>query len=234
MPTSCSAHDCTNRYGMEGLLWKKIPRDKILKWAWKEKIKRQVLPKEIWLCSKHFDNECFERDLKTELLNGSDDPMYKIKDDAIPTIFSYTKKPGPRKASLRRSIISERHQLADVAEQLVSAKDNAENTSLDVLEYSNGVDACVNTDISFCPFDNVTFNSNSDEILNDSNFENVENVDEPMTDDDDNRDPDFDMNTVYSDTSDEENYEIDDDLVSNMSPESDMKLIVFFLPYYHY
>ena len=108
MHTSCSAGECTNRYGEEGLLWKKIPRDKTLNNIWRAKIKRKLWPKEIWLCSEHFDNDSLERDLKTELLNGSDVLVYKIKDDAIPTICNYKKQPTPREASVRRSTTSER------------------------------------------------------------------------------------------------------------------------------
>ena len=40
------------------------------------------------LCSSHFDSDCFERNLKKEFETKSEKEIYKIKDNAIPTIFT--------------------------------------------------------------------------------------------------------------------------------------------------
>jgi hypothetical protein len=82
-----------------------LPRDKSLKKVWLAKIKRANLPREenIKVCNLHFEESCFERDLKNELLGN---PCQRLlKKDAFPTLFNYnvdlvvTKK---RPASERR------------------------------------------------------------------------------------------------------------------------------------
>lgn len=64
---SCGAPDCTNRSSKDlDRSFHRLPsanhgeRRK----AWLAKIKRQILPKELYICSDHFETDCFERDLK--------------------------------------------------------------------------------------------------------------------------------------------------------------------------
>ena len=58
------------------------------------KVKRKdgTLPKErnIALCSEHFTEDCIERDLKKEFELQSGEQFYKIKENAVPTIFKHT------------------------------------------------------------------------------------------------------------------------------------------------
>ena len=54
---------------------------------WIVQLKREdPIPKNFFVCSKHFELECFERDLKSELLGLL--PKSKMKVDAIPYIIS--------------------------------------------------------------------------------------------------------------------------------------------------
>ena len=62
--------------------------ESILK-QWLAKISRAdlVVTKNSRLCSRHFDDECYERDLKAELLGTP--RQFRLKPDAVPTKFSH-------------------------------------------------------------------------------------------------------------------------------------------------
>ena len=69
----CAAFECTNRYNPESeISFHKLPkrnREKVRK-EWLKNIKRDgKLPKDeyFYICSKHFEDECFERDLKVRI-----------------------------------------------------------------------------------------------------------------------------------------------------------------------
>ena len=55
------------------------------------------------LCSEHFAKDCFERDFASEFKQKSTKELYRIKDDAVPSIFSHTSSPSPRVSSENRS-----------------------------------------------------------------------------------------------------------------------------------
>ena len=42
----------------------RLPRDPSLKKLWLNNIKRENLPQHVRICHRHFNEECFERDLK--------------------------------------------------------------------------------------------------------------------------------------------------------------------------
>ena len=89
---SCAAVGCQN-----------ITEDPNPTISWKYLPTRNKRQRELWLtgglpqerntalCSSHFDSECFEGNLKKEFETKSETEIYKIKDDAIPTIFTYKK-----------------------------------------------------------------------------------------------------------------------------------------------
>ena len=64
----CAAVDCVNntRGGNKNISFYRVPRDNSLKKIWIQKIKRENLPNQenIRLCHLHFEDSCFERDLK--------------------------------------------------------------------------------------------------------------------------------------------------------------------------
>jgi hypothetical protein len=72
---NCSAIDCTNRsewFSNGEVGFHKIPhkKDKELKLKWLHNIRREgKLPKDasFCICSAHFEESCFERDLKVKL-----------------------------------------------------------------------------------------------------------------------------------------------------------------------
>ena len=192
MVSSCSAVGCTNRGGSKpGLFMKRIPSDEKLRKIWLNKIKRVGnLHKKIYLCSDHFTQDCFERDLKRELLNDSTVPVYKLKEDPIPTVFSYSKATPERVASDRRSTSSLKRNVIEeaVQEEAVQGKTSPSSAlQVDILDSCNPVknmaeptenttivevpegvvkyaDVSINTDLSFPPCEYISFNlSQSDE-----------------------------------------------------------------------
>ena len=95
----CCAVDCVNdsskqKSDYEKVSFYRFPNDKNIQKLWLDKIRRPKvnLPpyKNIRLCHLHFENDCFERDLKNELLNLPTKTI--LKKNAVSTIFSYVKK----------------------------------------------------------------------------------------------------------------------------------------------
>lgn len=56
-----------------------------------------VVTKDTRLCSDHFESDCFERDLKAELLGLKS--KRTLKPDAVPTIFVHRPRKNPRLSS---------------------------------------------------------------------------------------------------------------------------------------
>ena len=69
----CAAVGCSNyKKKNRDITFFNIPRDKEIADAWKAKIKRKDLPKLIYLCEKHFEDDCFDKsvDLRNSLLTS--------------------------------------------------------------------------------------------------------------------------------------------------------------------
>ena len=97
---------------------KQIPKDDRLKQLWLNEIKRGgKLPKEknIVICSEHFTEDCFERNLRAEIENKSDKEIYMLKKDAVPTVFSFKKPVPPRQLSEKRAKLSIKRKIIDEA-----------------------------------------------------------------------------------------------------------------------
>ena len=105
------------------ILWKYLPtkkKHKHLKELWLNKIKRKegTLPKErnIAPCSEHFTSDCFERDLKKEFELQTGEIVYKIKEDAVPTIFVFmNNQTAKRESSENRVKRAEKRKIIDNA-----------------------------------------------------------------------------------------------------------------------
>ena len=64
---NCGAPGCENRSTKNpNLSFHRLPSNTRngLREKWLLKIKRKVIPKELFICSDHFEAECFQRDLK--------------------------------------------------------------------------------------------------------------------------------------------------------------------------
>ena len=71
---------------------------------WLIQIKRENLPKlqHRHVCSDHFENSCFEVNLKRKLLPGKKTKRY-LKKDAVPTLFPHKKGKGDRLVSVEET-----------------------------------------------------------------------------------------------------------------------------------
>ena len=101
----CAAFDCNNdsRY-TTGISYHCFPRDEALRSQWLAKISRAdlVVSKNSRLCSEHFTPDCYERDLKAEILGLKS--RSTLKPGAIPTVFSHLRpSKRPRLSSEKRS-----------------------------------------------------------------------------------------------------------------------------------
>ena len=65
--TNCGAPGCNNRStDSPDLSFHRLPKESRneLRNKWLNKIKRKYIPKVLFVCSQHFEIDCFERDLK--------------------------------------------------------------------------------------------------------------------------------------------------------------------------
>ena len=86
---SCFAVNCTTRNSH------RLPpeTEKLRRKQWLNNIRRDIRGvnlDQVRLCSKHFTEDLFQRDLKAELM-GTTPGKRTLKEDAIPTIFDFSK-----------------------------------------------------------------------------------------------------------------------------------------------
>ena len=110
----CCVPGCINHSSrMSNIRYHRIPNDQGLQKAWSARIRRDNFPplQNCYVCSEHFTDDCFETDLKAQLM-----PELKVKRrlkrDAIPLVFSF----GPELKKPR--ISSENHESRQRAEEL--------------------------------------------------------------------------------------------------------------------
>lgn len=120
----CAAFDCNNdsRY-TTGISYHCFPSDPSIREQWLAKISRAdlVISKHSRLCSVQFTPDCYERDLKAELLGSK--PKAILKPDAIPSLFSH--RPPPKKGRLsseRCSLEKTRQEVRPLSYQLFTLK----------------------------------------------------------------------------------------------------------------
>ncbi|XP_066916412.1 uncharacterized protein [Clytia hemisphaerica] len=145
--TNCGAPGCTNRStnlttedpdkdkGKQGesenkISFHRLPTEKrkSMRAEWLKNIKRQIVPKSLYICSEHFEKSCFKRDLRAELVPGAK-PRRELHDDAVPTIFEHKTLPKKRKLSLDRQVKSAKQSLRnDIFKQREKEIDSKMNT----------------------------------------------------------------------------------------------------------
>ena len=97
----CCAWGCNNQTKKNLVVsYHGLPKDKRIASVWVKNINRTDLPKEVFLCSDHFEESCFDahHDMKRRLLpEGMQSRMKrKLCKDAIPTLFRHN--PGNTKS----------------------------------------------------------------------------------------------------------------------------------------
>ena len=111
----CVAFECSiqakNRKKDPKIRFHKFPDDVAIRRAWIHAVGRTSLPKDPRLCSKHFEEHCFEESyLMEEKLMGSSNSTKSLKTGAIPTLFSHKPPKGGRASSVQRAEKRERER----------------------------------------------------------------------------------------------------------------------------
>ena len=66
-----------------------LSKPKLLKnWLAKMKLKNPIISKHSRICSSHFAPDCYERDLRAELIGKTSKRL--LHEDAVPTIFDFS------------------------------------------------------------------------------------------------------------------------------------------------
>lgn len=88
-----------------------LPSDAKLRNQWITMIKRTELPKRVYVCSKHFEESCFDPSWKmqVEMLGGK--IKRKLLPGSVPTLFSYKQKPHERSTSMKRKAVAEKKEV---------------------------------------------------------------------------------------------------------------------------
>ena len=88
----CAANNCFYRTdnNPEKVIFFSLPKNKKIKNEWLTRIKRVSFPKNVTLCSRHFEEDCFDAswDLQHRL-SGPKFPARKLLPHAVPTLFHY-------------------------------------------------------------------------------------------------------------------------------------------------
>ena len=117
----CCVPGCINHSSKtSNISYHRIPNDKGLQKAWLARIRRENLPplQNCYVCSEHFTDDCFETDLKAQLMPELR-VKRRLKRDAIPSVFSFGPEPKkPRISSENR----ESRQRAEELRQEVSVE----------------------------------------------------------------------------------------------------------------
>lgn len=111
----CVAFECSiqakNRKKDPKIRFHKFPDDVTIRRAWIHAVGRTSLPKDPRLCSKHFEEHCFEESYLMEVkLMGSSNSTKSLKTGAIPTLFSHKPPKGGRASSVQRAEKRERER----------------------------------------------------------------------------------------------------------------------------
>ena len=228
MPASCSAPGCQNRRDKKRpeLVFKTIPSDERLNKLWKSNMKRKNYPKDhnIVLCWEHFESDCFERDFESEFKHESTKELFKIKNDAVPTIFSHVKDVPRRTSSEKRATKATKRKLVDdLCQQPTTSRSTSISATLSlsnteeeiIVSDTPAVMMCstaMNTDLSFSPRVDVTFNVACANITVSPTTEDDVNTDNESDIDIDSSSCESDTESEYrpSDVSDESDSDFSD------------------------
>ena len=133
MVKTCVAAGCSNTY-KEGVSLFHFPKDSVMRKKWADQVKKI---RDKWeptdhsvLCSKHFEESCFETDTLLMGSLGLGKKKIYLKADAVPTLFSKPisalKRTTPSEASpvpeqkRRKSAAYEKRERARVSFELVN------------------------------------------------------------------------------------------------------------------
>lgn len=111
----CLVPDCKNDSKFtkgKGISYHRLPTNKRKSKIWLENSKRTNPPKRdsCYVCSKHFEPDCFEISYKFELTGQKE--IKTLKEDAVPTIFNFKRAKRERIISVKRKQRRERKKVS--------------------------------------------------------------------------------------------------------------------------
>lgn len=111
---NCCVPECFN-YWKKGskISFHRVPKEIGLQRAWLARIRRDNLPplEYCYVCSDHFTPDCFESDLKAQLMPDAKFKQ-KIKPDAVPSLFPFG--PQPKQPRLSREARANRRDAQEL------------------------------------------------------------------------------------------------------------------------
>jgi len=111
----CSAvgcSNCTKNCKNTDVSFHFLPKDEKLKKEWEAKIKREVLPKKVYICSEHFTEDCFDVSSKLQFEMMGIKKRRKLLPGSIPTLFKY------REEKQRKSMAVKKRQNLEMVSQV--------------------------------------------------------------------------------------------------------------------
>lgn len=118
----CQAFGCSNHTGRDQKSFFRIPNPQThlelcRKWlnalsVMKFDIRTFESSKDNVVCEDHFTEDCFEEDVKSKIMGTK--PRKILKDDAVPTVFSFRPPPKPRLSSINRIAASIARQVRKI------------------------------------------------------------------------------------------------------------------------
>jgi hypothetical protein len=107
----CIVYGCKNSGNEKGVSFHHFPKDEVLKKKWVARIRRGLCNKPISntmrVCSSHFVQEDYQFDVGLDY--GIPSKRKKLKEDAVPSVFSFTsprKLKEPRRRLVRHTLTS--------------------------------------------------------------------------------------------------------------------------------
>lgn len=112
----CAAFNCTNGSSknqpqQEKVAFFSFPEKNPFRQSWIVKVKRKNWQpsKSSKLCSKHFEESCFEQNIALMESVGCKPSRLRLKNDAVPTLFLYSSTENEKKTT--RSAFAKRRRL---------------------------------------------------------------------------------------------------------------------------
>ena len=111
----CCVPGCTNYYSRSSdkiISYHRIPKEKRLRKSWIAKLQRDNLPphENCCVCSEHFTEDCFESDLKAQLLVGQKKTKRRLKREAVPSVFTFGPQPKQRRIASEKRANQRQHE----------------------------------------------------------------------------------------------------------------------------
>ena len=111
----CIAFGCNNKNTEQkkGISFHRLPKDEKLKKVWLAKLRLKCPPKNldnVRVCSEHFTPDSFVPDMQAKF--GFKKAVARLRDNAIPSIFVFTKQLQPRETSMRRAELAAKKQVS--------------------------------------------------------------------------------------------------------------------------